>query len=453
MSLFFTGKRPSASNETRSWDVDLLDVVQQQMMLSSSMSGLQQTTYGRRPAEQIPANFLGHAAGGLFASGVVFSVERIRLNVFSSARFQWQRLAGQGGPSDLFGDASLSILESPQPGMTSGDMMSRALLDADLAGNAYLIRSGGELIRLRPDWCDLVLEPRMLPVGPGGDMVQVGWRKVGLFYFEHGHRYADPAVFLPNEFAHFAPMPDPLASYRGMSWMTPVIREIAGDKLATEHGIAFLENGATPNMAIKLPQQITEKQFGSFMSAYKMSRDVPRAQYAPLFLSQGADLVPVGVNMRDLDMAKLRGVSETRIAMAGGIHPVVLGSSEGMAGSSLNAGNYSAAKRSTADTTFRPLWQNFCGSLQNIIPAPSGTVLWYDERYVAFLREDLGDAAEISSKEAMTITMLVREGFTAESAIAAVSVGNWKLLVHTGLTSVQLQSPGSTAPVPDEGGN
>lgn len=452
MTLFFARDRaPDPAAESRSWDVELLDIMQHQSLGLGAMSGLQQTTYGRRPAEQIPANFLGHAAGALFASGVVFSVERIRMNVFSSARFQWQRLAGQGGPADLFGDSSLSILESPQPGMTSGDMMSRALLDADLAGNAYLIRAGGELIRLRPDWCDLVLEPRMLPVGPGGEQIQVGFRKVGLFYFEGGQRYGEPAVFLPNEFAHFAPMPDPLASYRGMSWMTPVIREISGDKLATEHGIAFLENGATPNMAIKLPQQMTEKQFLSFKAAYKSSRDVERSQYAPLFLSQGADLVPVGVNMRDLDMAKLRGVSETRIAMAGGIHPVVLGSSEGMAGSSLNAGNYSAAKRSTADTTFRPLWQNFCGSLQNIVPAPAGTNLWYDERFVAFLREDLGDAAEISSKEAMTITTLVREGFTAESAIAAVSVGNWKLLIHTGLTSVQLQSPGSAPALPGGG--
>ena len=442
MSLFFARDRPKKPTESRSWDTELLQTMVQQS-LQTGLTGLTQTTYGRRPAEQIPANFVGHAAGALFSSGVVYSVERIRLNVFSSAKFQWQRLAGQGGPSDLFGDSSLSILENPGPGMTSGDMMSRALLDADLAGNAYLVRSGGELIRLRPDWCDLVLEPRMLPVGPGGQPVQVGWRKVGLFYFEAGERYGDPAVFLPNEFAHFAPMPDPLASYRGMSWLTPVIREISGDRLATDHSIAFLENGATPNLAIKLPQQITEKQFAQFMAAYQMNRGDIKSQYKPLFLSQGADLVPVGVNMQELDMVKLRGVTETRIAMAGGIHPVVLGSSEGMSGSSLNAGNYSAAKRSTADTTFRPLWQNFCGSLQNIVPAPSGTVLWYDERYVAFLREDLGDAAEISSKEAMTITQLVREGFTAESAISAVSVGNWKLLVHTGLTSVQLQSPGT----------
>jgi len=410
--------------------------------------GALQTTYGNRPAEPIAANFGGHAMGGLFSSGVVYSVERIRVNVFSGVRFQWRRLSGTGGPADLFGDQDLAVLESPEPGQTSGDLLARIILDADLAGNAYLIRAGDRLIRLRPDWCDLVLSPRYLPAGPGGDPAVVGYEKAGLFYFEAGDRRRDPAVFLPEDFAHFAPMPDPLASYRGMSWLTPVLREIAGDKLATEHGIAFLERGATPNMVITLPRETTRRQFDLFKAAYKGSQEGAENAYRTLLLTSGADVTPVGVNMRDLDMAKLRGLSETRIAMAGGIHPVVLGSSEGMSGSSLNAGNYSAAKRSTADTTFRPAWSNLCGCLQTIVPPPPGAELWYDERTVAFLREDLKDAAAITAQEATTISTLVREGFTPTSAIAAVTTSNWKLLDHTGLFSVQLQTPGTTEPDP-----
>lgn len=440
---------PGPGSELEARDAGLLSALQDQFLALAGLGSQVQTTWQKTPAEPIPGNFGGHVAGGLFSSGLVYSIEQKRVSVFSEIRFQWQRLSGSGGPADLFGDERLAVLENV------GMLHARALLDADTAGSGYLVRpQGEEVIRLRPDWCDLVLEPRFLSAGAGGRQRQVGYRKVGLFYFEGGNRSEDPAVFLPDEFAHYAPMPDPLASYRGMSWLTPVLREIAGDKLATEHGISFLERGATPNMVIKLPRETTRRQFELFKSAYKQSSEGAENAYKTLLLTSGADVTPVGVNMKDLDMAALRGLSETRLAMAGGIHPVVLGSSEGMQGSSLNAGNYSAAKRSTADTTFRPLWRMYCQALEAIVPPPAGCRLWYDERDVAFLQEDLKDAAAISTNEASTIGALVREGFTPESVVAAVTASNWKLLEHTGLYSVQLQPSGSgNAPAVPGGGN
>ena len=46
-----------------------------------------------------------------------------------------------------------------------------------------------------------------------------------------------------NEIIHWAPLPDPEAEYRGMSWITPVIREVMGDTGMTLHPelVAFLE--------------------------------------------------------------------------------------------------------------------------------------------------------------------------------------------------------------------
>jgi hypothetical protein len=119
-----------------------------------------------------------------------------------------------------------------------------------------------------------------------------------------------------------------------------------------------------------------------------------------------------------------------------------------MQGSSLNAGNYNAARRSTADTCFRPMWRNLCGSLEAIVPPPSGAELWYDEADIPFLREDAEAAAKIEQVKAETITKLVREGFTAVSAMAAVTAQDMTLLKHTGLVSVQLQPPGAEPPSP-----
>ncbi len=77
-------------------------------------------------------------------------------------------------------------------------------------------------------------------------------------------------------------------------------------------------------------------------------------------------------------------------------------------------------------------------------PPDSGSRLWYDATDVPFLREDERDAADIQQVRAATIASLIASGFTAESAVAAVESNDFiGLLKHTGLTSVQLQKPGT----------
>lgn len=406
------------------------------------------------PAERIAASFAGHVGGGYGGDAVVFGVELKRMLIFSDARFQWRRLRS-ASTGELFGNADLGILERPWPGGTTGDLLTRMILDADLAGNSYWARLGDELVRLRPDWVDIVLAPRMVAPGPGGRMAvtaadgaqQVGYSRAGYFYYEGGRTGDKPVVFMADEVAHFAPIPDPLATYRGMSWLTPVIREIQADRQSTSHQVAYLEHGGSPNFLIRLPAETTKAQFDLFKEAYEASHGGPENAYRTLLLTAGADATVLGSNMQQLDMKALRGQGETRIAMAGGIHPVVLGSSEGMAGSSLNAGNYTAAKRATADGTFRPLWRNAAGSMAPLIPRPPGgdpVELWYDDRHVAFLREDVRDQAEVAAKDAQIIRQLGDGGWDPESIKAAMAAGyDWSLLKHSGLVPVQLNPPGA----------
>src|SRR5205823_12554188 len=51
-------------------------------------------------------------------------------------------------------------------------------------------------------------------------------------------------TLLPDEVAHWAPIPDPENAGIGMSWLTPVIRELQADWAATEHKLRFFVNGA-----------------------------------------------------------------------------------------------------------------------------------------------------------------------------------------------------------------
>jgi hypothetical protein len=759
-----------------------------------------QTLYGKTPAEHIGSDFAGLVRGALQMSGPVSAVEMVRLMVFSEARFQWQRI-NNGRPGDLFGTQELGILETPWAGGTTGDLLARMILDADFAGSSYNTRIGDEVVRLRPDWVDIVLAPRDTAFG------QVGLKCAGYAYYNDGDRKKTPVIFLPEEVAHFAPYPDPLANYRGMSWLTPVVREIQSDRAATQHKLKFFENAAaqpytsgmltpqgwaqmgdikigdevigpdgkaravlgvypqgekdiykltfasgvtteccedhvwqvsnaydrkrgtsrlmtlkeilkdgvryesgtakwaipltdpvefanpapltvepyllglllgdgsfrsngqgsggvtlavtacdadetaqalapvlpegvsitrrdrggwaefyfrgvggpkvnpltqavkdlglfdvpgydktipaaymtalisdriallqglidsdgsietrqhgvrftttsqalaeqlaqlvrslggtasvkddgrngqpthrdrwnvrigllpewivparlsrkrdayrpnsrakdrcltltsvelvrraeaqcikvdaadglyvtdgfivthnTPNLAVSMAKEVTSEQFGEFVEQMDRSHNGTENAYKTLYTAGGADVTVIGADFKQLDFKATQGAGETRIAAAAGVGAILANLSEGMQGSSLNAGNYQAAKRRFADGTMRPLWRNAAASLAVLIKPPPGggqVRLTFDDRDIAFLREDQRDVAEIQAKEAQTMRTLTDAGWTPESVKAAIqNDGDWSQLVHSGLFSVQLQPPGTASTPP-----
>jgi hypothetical protein len=412
------------------------------------------TTYGNLPAEPIGDSFAEYVNNAYKANGIVYACEMVRVKVFAEARFQFQNLRA-GRPAELFGNADLSILERPAPGVTTGDLLSRMMLDADFAGNWFGTIIDEELVRMRPDWVDIVLAPRY-----GRNGGQVGFRKLGYIYYEGGKNaqgvYGKPQVqpepFLASEVAHFAPSPDPLAEYRGMSWLTPVVREVMSDGLATLHKQRWFERAATPNLAVSLPKEITPEAFEAFVEAMDRKHGGPESAGKTLYTAGGADVTVIGSTMQQMDFKIVQGAGETRIAAAAGVHPVVAALSEGMQGSSLNAGNFQAAKRAVGQITFRPLWRNAAGSLEVLVPPPNpdNSRLWYDSRDVDFLREDEKDAAEIRAMDAQTMRTLSDAGVEWDAVTEFAATGDASRLTgkHAGLYSVQLQAPGTQAPKP-----
>lgn len=410
-------------------------------------SGIQQTLAGRA-TEMAPNNFVGLASGAYQANGVVFACMMVRQLLFSTVRFRWQRLRN-GKPSDTFGSADLAILEQPWVGGTTQDLLSTMIQHADLAGNAYVALINGELVVMRPDWVDILVEDRMMPDGRG----QVGWRKVGYLYWEGGRgAEKEPTAFLADEVAHFAPIPDPLATYRGMSWLTPIIREIHADQAMTRHQGKFFDNGATVNLVIKHNPLADPEAIKKWSEEVASKHGGADNAWKNLNLYPGADATAVGSNLREIDFAGVREGGEVRIAAAAGVPPVIVGLAKGLDSSTYS--NYAQARRRLADGTAHPLWQNLAGTLQRIVPPPDpGSRLWYDATDVPFLREDEADAANIQQIRAATISSLIASGFTPESAVAAVDADDFiGLLDHTGMTSVQLQPPGTSPPPADNNG-
>jgi phage portal protein BeeE len=387
--------------------------------------------------EEIEHTFQGYVRGAYKRNGVVFAISLARQLLFSEARFQWQPL-DKGRPGTLFGNPDLTPLERPWPNGTTGELLGRMEQDATNSGNFFVAREGQRLRRLRPDWVSIVL------TAPPDEAVESDvagylYRPGGLMSKSEGKLY------LPGEVAHWSPIPDPEQQYRGMSWITPVVREIQADGAATDHKAAFFRNGAKPGLVVSLKENVTSDQFKKFIEIMNAAHAGVDQAYKTLYLGGGADVTVAGADLKQLDFKATQGAGETRICAAGGVPPIIVGLSEGLQAATYS--NYASARRKFGDHWARPQWRSACAALETVVRRPPGSVrLWYDDRDIAFLREDEKDKAAILKEQMLAIESGVRAGYTPESIVAAVSSGDLTQLAHTGLYSVQLQPAGASSP-------
>lgn len=405
--------------------------------------GLVQTLAGHRASEIV--NTLPGYMAALRQCPPAFAAQLVRASVLSQARFTFRNLPGRPNARKQFGTRELGILEKPWGSSTTGELIARMEWHAGVAGNAYVTRRPDRLRVLRPDWVAVLYgsqqEPEDAIHALDGELLGYVYQNGGLY--SSGNK---PTTLLPPDVAHWSPIPDPEAGEVGMSWVTPAIREMQGDRLASEHKIRYWENGATPNLVVKGIPAVTKAQFDEIVDAMEAKHAGVANAYRTLYLTAGADATVVGSNLADLDLKSVQGATETRIASLSRVHPVILGIAEGLSGSALNAGNFGMARRIWADTWIYPTLQDLVASLATIINVPSGAELWFDTADMPILREDAKDAADIGQVHASTVTQYVREGFTWESSVAAVQAQDLALLKHSGLTSVQLQPPGAGTP-------
>lgn len=419
-------------------------------------------SFGSTPTqEQIENDFEGYVAGAYKANGIVFACIDRRQQVFSQARFQWREFR-QGRPGDLFGSPDLELLEKPWPNGTTGELLARMEIDASLAGNHYSTtvaddgsvgrasvgKKGRRISRMRPDWTKLVID------APSGGYYGVDAKVVGFLYQPKvggtGGAAQKAQMLLPDEVIHFSPKPDPVARFRGMSWLTPVIREIQGDRAATEHKLSFFRRGATTGLVVKGIRAANREQFNAVVDMLEARHAGADNAYRTLYLTEGADATALGADLKQLDFAVTQGAGETRLAAAAGVPAAILGISEGLRGSSLNAGNFGASRRLFVDSTMRDLWAKAAASVQSIIPPPrTGGALWYDARDIPFLREDAKDDADIRAKDAQSLRELTDAGWEPDAAVEYVRTGDITRLIghHSGLFSVQLQRPMDGTPI------
>jgi HK97 family phage portal protein len=387
--------------------------------------------------EAIGNDFMSYATVGYQGNGPVFSVLNARLRLFSEAVFQYRNKSDK----KLFGDASLAVLESPWPGGSTSELLGRMIQDADLAGNAFIHRiNGTRLERLRPDWT------RIVSVGMEDPETGNEYREVvGYAYAENGQ--GDPEFYPVEDVAHWSPVPDPLAPWRGMSWLTPVVREINADLSMSVHEQKFFENAATPNMLIRYMGKVDPAWMTKLRDQMQSTHSGVDNANKTLFLDEGADVTVIGSQFKEMDFSSLRQAGEVRIASAGGTPPIVAGLQGGLDASTM--ANYAAAYRNFADSTMHPLWRSACAVLGKFVNINSGAELWFDTRDIPALRDEEFARQKGNAQMSIAVVNLVNAGYDPATVISALVSGDMTRLDHTGLVSVQLTPAGT---IPEDGG-
>jgi hypothetical protein len=377
------------------------------------------------------------------ACGPVHTVLDRRASIMGEARPSWQRLE-RGKPTELFSTPALDALKTPWAGGTFRQLVTICESDVASHGQSYWIRPDRFLARLDPDWVTIVVEKITR------DGQEVGSRLLGYVVQKPS---SNGVVYEPGEVAHYRPGPSIHEPFRGESWLASVASDASSDIEMTAYKGHYLKNGAMPSLAVMYEPTLDMAQLEQFVPQFASKFTGSMNAGKVMHFLGGRDVKTVGATLDQLAFKAVQGAGESRIAAAAGVPATVAGFSEGMQGSSLNAGNYVATRRLFADAKIRPLLGSFFEAFANLVPPPDGARLFYDDAGVSFFQEDVKDEAEIRQAHATTIRTLVDAGYDPDAVVRAVTTGQFDALVgrHSGLFSVQLQPPGTEAPPPSEG--
>src|SRR5215472_2868416 len=373
-------------------------------------------TYGGDDRREIAAqNLIAAAQQAYSTNGVVAAVITARVMLLSEAVFKLRNKVDKS----LYGTEDLRILEYPWPNGTAGDLWAAMEQDVSLAGNAFIWKPEPDLlVRLPPAEVTIISELTRGPAGTYRRVIGYDWDPSR----STGKPGQDAQSFTVDEVAHWTGLKvDPLANYRGMSWLTPVLRDIAADSGMTTYKSQYLDHG-TPIAAVRYPARLKPETIDSAVERLQAKYGGVGNAFKPLIFDQGADPM-MGSGLQELDFAAVQGAGAERICSAGQVDPIILG----LRGSSRTVGAaYADAMRRFADNWARPSWRSACAALQKLVPnvPPRGVELWFDTSDIAALQAAETERAQVTQVNAAALLVLRQAQATRESVIAAVTSGD-----------------------------
>ena len=248
------------------------------------------------------------------------------------------------------------IIERPNPWMSEFDLMQFISMHLDLAGNAFIQKVRNGALRT----------VQLYPLMP--DQIKLKISEEGLVGYEH-RVGSQTRILLPEEVIHIK-VNDPANFWLGKPPILSLIPQITSDNEATAYASAILQNKGIPSIAITANKAYTQAEVDRDKAIWRQAFGGAN-RGMPAFLQDGMKIQELGLSLQQLEFLDMRSITESRICLGFGIHPVIMGVLVG-----LNASTYSNMEKafeSFYETTMEPLWDHTDDAFNNSLVSDFGS--------------------------------------------------------------------------------
>lgn len=223
------------------------------------------------------------------------------------------------GPERVPEHPLLDILERPNPYYSGDQLWAAKCLSYTIDGNAYFLKDRAESDGPVAYW----YAPHWLiePISEGDDFIT---------YYRYRPTPQTEIKVAPRDVIHFRFGLDPTDPRKGYSPIKPMLREIWTDEEAARFSATMLRNLGVPGIVVSPAPSagndyVPSQQELDATKAQLIARTTGDERGKPLIMSGPTNIAQFGFSPEQMDLSKLRGIPETRVAAAVGIPAAVVG--------------------------------------------------------------------------------------------------------------------------------
>lgn len=238
------------------------------------------------------------------------------------------------------------LLRQPNPYQSVQEFLEDVYGWLQIAGNAYVVRTG--------DMLDLLHPERVKVICDAG-----GWPTAYEYRVNtKAHRYPAEAVL------HLASF-NPVDEVYGASPLRTAMTAIDVHSSAAKWSKALLDNAARPSGAIVYSSEnsnLSTEQFNRLVEELEANHQGAANAGRPMLLEGGLDWKPMGFSPSDMEFMQTKNAAARDIALAFGVPPMLLG----LPGDNTYS-NYQEANRAFTRQTILPLVHKVLGALSRFM--------------------------------------------------------------------------------------
>lgn len=228
-------------------------------------------------------------------------------------------------------DKLFRLLDEPNYHMSGTTLRKMYFSYMNLNGEAYIAK--GEIYKGLP------LALHTLP----SHMVQYRIDTLGNQAIIFNGKSVDPDMVIIDR------NPDPVDPFKGMSVIAAAAQTIDTEEQSKKFNRQFFANSARPSVTVEVPKVMQPEQFRRFKQQFEEFHTGQYNAYKPLILEGGAKANAFALTQKDMDFLESRKFNKDEILAMFGVSPGMLGMTENVNRSNMEAAEYIFAKYEVRD--------------------------------------------------------------------------------------------------------